>query len=272
MNFTANIDISTFIWSQEDFNTNKPSYYKLIELAPTVYEQIKEKKIPVLLRDELYYLLMAEFPYISINDISRDYGTLTQLFLKDVNWFPYEDEEISNVSTIPNIIKDHFSEEIKKECGNQIVHLFNNNISKDKFVAYHYFFDHKNKLNVNSKTKSVEIDTLSYQSEDEIIQFFENLKIKFRHNPKHNKYKSGGNISPLSCYNERDEDINRAQRLLDTAHPVNNDFYNYDAENGVYVIFVTSNDGTFHGFDLSDEENNVPYEVKKTFNKNGRKF
>ncbi len=270
--FTAALDISTFIWNPQDFERNKHHYYELISLSPTVFSEVKKNKIPILLRGELYELLLTEFPYVSINGINPDYGRTTLSFLVDVNWTIYADGDTSHMLTNPNIIKAYFSEDIKRESGSQIVHLFQNVQPEIKFITYHCFYEGQDDLLIERRDDKVKIETLNYSSEKEITTFFDKHKIKFKHNPKHDKYKAGGKISPLSCYNERTADITYAQKLLDTSCQVGSDFYNYDSTNEVYVVFVDSNDGTFHGFDLSDEGDNVPEDVKKTFNKNGRQF
>ena len=116
MNFTAILDISTFVWSQEDFKDNKHCYYELISLAPIVYEKVKDNEVRILLRNELYNLLMSDFPYFSISEISSDYYTLTVSFFTSIkNWIPYIDVDAPTISTSPNIVKDHFSNDLKKE-------------------------------------------------------------------------------------------------------------------------------------------------------------
>ncbi|MCP1383682.1 hypothetical protein [Runella salmonicolor] len=270
--FAAVLDISTFAWNQEDFNKNKHYYYHLISLAPTVYKQVKDNRVPILLRKQLYYLLMSDFPYCSINEINPDYSTLTLSFLASTDWFPYEDGDASTVSISPNIVKDYFSDDLKHESYSQILHLCVNEATGYKFIAYNYFHNHAENLRITKQTKPVEIDSLWYQSEDDVVQFFEKYQIKFKHNPKHDQYKAGGKVSPLSCYNEREGDTTKAQNLLRTSYLLDNDYYNFDAENRVYVRFVDSNDGTYHGFDVSDEGGNIPNKIKNKFNKNGRKF
>lgn len=271
-NFVAILDISTFVWNQVDFNTNKHCYYQLIDLAPIVYEWMEDNRVSILLRDELYNLLMSDFPYSSINEINPDYCTLTLSFLTTVPWVTYEDGCDSIISTRPNIVKDYFSDDLKRESDSQILHVCGSEAAGYKFIAYNYFHNHTENLFITSETNPIEVDSLFYESEDDIIQFFEDHKIKFKHNPKHDQYKAGGKISPLSCYNDRTGDVTKAQNLLSTSYSLGNDFYNYDAENEVYVRFVDSNDGTYHGFDVSDEGNNIPNEIKNRFNKNGRKF
>lgn len=272
MNFAAILDISTFVWNQEDFKENKHYYYRLIDLAPMVYEQVKDNRVPILLREQLCELLMSDFPYRSIYEINSDYCNLTLSFLTSTEWFPYDDGDASIVSISPNIKKDHFSDGLKKESDSQIIHLCLNEAAGYKFLAYNYFHNHNENLLITTQTSPIEIDSLWYQSEDDVIQFFEKYKIKFEHNPKHDQYKAGGRVSPLSCYNEREGDTTKAQNLLDTSYLISNDYYNFDAENGVYVRFVRTGDGTYHGFDVSDEGSNIPNEIKSKFNKNGRKF
>jgi hypothetical protein len=169
------------------------------------------------------------------------------------------------------LFKSHFSSNTKTEAQSQICHLYNNGRDGEyKFLAYCYFFNSEENLLLKRRQHKREIETLCYQSEEDIKNFIDKYRIKFKHNPKHNKYKTGGKVSPLSCYNERDGDTKRAQELLESAFLYDGDYYNFDKD--VYVVFVTSNDGTYHGFDISDEGSNIPMDVKKIFNKNGRQF
>jgi hypothetical protein len=275
MNFTAAIDISTFIWSNEDFNAHKHNYYHLIEMMPTMFEQIEKCKTPLLFRQDLYQLIMAEFPYIMVNDISRDYGRLTFSFLVNTvnNWRLYSEMGMESATTKPTIIKAYYSQEIQAEAQCQIDHIYYHNELIHKFVTYRYFYNHDNDLTIlDSQEKAIEIATLAYNTEEDIIKFFDDHKIKFEHNPKHNLYKAGGKISPLSCYNERLNDTTKAQQLLGSAVLLDGNYYNYDSDNEVYVVFVGTGETVFHGFDLSDEGENVPHSIKAKFNKNGRRF
>lgn len=279
MNFIAAIDISTFIWCKNDYENNKSQYYTLLDVIPTIYDKIKIYKIPVLFRANLQNLVWDEFPYNMARTVKSDYpdfATLTLSFLVDTfpNWIEYSENNDDTITSVPILSKPYFSDALKTETQSQIVHLFQNGKNPEhKFISYKYFFNHNNNLLVlNQQQNAVEIDTLYYNSENQIIQFFERHKIKFKHNPKHNRYNAGGIVSPLSCYNERTGDVTKAQELLETACSVGKNRYNWDKYNNVYVQFVQSNDGTYHGFDISDEKNNVPYQIKKKFNKNGKVF
>jgi hypothetical protein len=278
MSFTAAIDISTFIWCKDDYDSNKNQYHGLISLVPTVYEQIKSLKIPVLIRKELYELILVEFPYSMAEEISYEFQRLTLSFLTDTvsNWTPYVDDNDKAISSVPGLVKPHFSENAQAETQSQICHLFNNGQNpQHKFLAYNHFFGQKKNLALKKEEqKTVEIETLCYNSEKEIQDFFELYKIKFDHNPKHTekaRNANGERISPFTCFHQKDGQT-KAQKLLDEAFLHEDDYYNFDIENGVYVKFVKTIGLTYHGFDLSDDNNNVPNEIKKKINKDGRVF
>lgn len=272
MNLTVAFDISTFIWDEEDFNNNGADYYQLIRLAPVVFEQISLKKIPVLLRGELYELLTNNFPYTTINSINYNYGWNTLSFLSLAKWSVYQEIEYTNVTTNPDLVKKYFDDGLKNECFFQSSHLLNNYDPENKFITYFHFYNSDNSLKIAQNQNSIEIETFQFRSETDILAFFDSYQIKFEHNPKHDKFSSGGKTSPLSCYNERDNVKLFAQKLLENAFFYEGDYYNFDIENEVYVKFVLTGGLIYHGFDLSDSINNVPNVVKKQFNKDGRIF
>jgi hypothetical protein len=277
MKFTAAIDISTFIWCEQDYNTNRNQYYNLLKMVPTIYEKIKEIKLSILLRGELYNSIMIEFPYNMAKEISYDFERLTLNFLTEtfLNWTHYIDNGDNTIGTIPEIIKHHFSNNIEIETQSQICHMFHDGDNpKHKFITYSYFFNADKNLILTRNELSTEIETLIYDSEDDIIQFFEKYKLKFDHNPKHTdqvRYANGETISPFRCFHQPNGQA-KAQKLLEEAFLCGNNYYNFDIENSVYVKFVLTIGLVYHGFDLSDDDNNVPNEVKRKFNKNGRVF
>lgn len=276
MRYIAAIDISTFIWSKPDFESNKQQYYNLLSVAPFVYKQIKKQKLSILLKRELCELIMSEFPYNMIREISYEFENLTLNFLTNTNWYTYQVNCENTISSIPVLSKDYFSVEALAEIECQKYHLFyNGNNPKHKFIAYNYFFAQKENLKLfRNAQQPLEIDTLSYNSEKEIQDFFDRNRIKFEHNPKHTnqvRYANGEKISPFTCYHQPNGEA-IAQRLLEEAFPFQNEYYHFDVENDVYVKFVLTRDLVYHGFDLSDNNNNVPNEVKKKFYKNGKIF
>lgn len=278
MSFTAAIDISTFIWCEQDFRANKNQYYTLRSIAPNIYTQIKNLKLPVLLRNELYESIINEFPYIMVQEVGYEFQRLTLEFLTDsfLNWTTYADSNDNSITSVPVVVKQHFSNVVKTETQNQIVHLYQNGKNPEhKFIAYNYFLNHNNNILVlNQNQNTVEINALYYNSEQDIQDYFEQFRIKFEHNPKHTnqvRFANGEKISPFTCYHKENGQVN-AQKLLEDAFQHQEDFYNFDIENNVYVKFVLTNGFTYHGYDLSDDNNNVPNVVKNYYNKNGRTF
>ncbi|HET6245374.1 MAG: hypothetical protein H0V01_13955 [Bacteroidetes bacterium] len=268
MSFTAVIDISTFIWSKEDYNSNKNYFFELLIIVPTVFEQIKKLKLPILLRNELFETIATEFPFADIDDMGFSYYSAQTLrFLIDNKWSIYEESKENDLTTIPDIIKNHFNQKIKEESNHLVVHLFNHAL-EHKFIAYKHFYNTQTNLSIENKlNEKSEIDTLYYNSDKEVINFFEKYQIKFQHNPKHDMYKSGGEISFLSCYNEREGNTSKAQELLDKAFFHEGHYYNFDMENNVFVRFIKTSELIYHGHDLSDEGNNIPNSVKKKYSK-----
>ncbi len=118
------------------------------------------------------------------------------------------------------------------------------------------------------KIDSIEIGTLSYKTDSDIINFFYRHKIKFVHHSKHGResyydYQRDEEVSPFSCFHNQGQEA--AQKLLDTAFLFNNHFYNFDIENNVYVRFIKTSDLIYHGHDMIDTGTNIPNEVKKKF-------
>ncbi|GEP52639.1 hypothetical protein FNO01nite_33110 [Flavobacterium noncentrifugens] len=280
MSFIATIDISTFIWCEQDFNANKNKYIILKNLAPNIYTQIRELNLPVLLRNELYTSIMDEFPYKMVKEIGYDFQKLTLEFLTDTfsNWILYTDNSDNSITSNPAIIKPHFSGSIQAETQSQIGHLFHNNQNPEhKFLAYNYFYAQNSNLVVNRQNNDVVIDTLRYNSEEEIIKFFEDYKLRFEHNSKHTRklrYSSDGEkISPFTCFHQPNG-TEKAEKLFKEATLHDGKYFNFDLENNVYVRFLKTyvDRPVYHGHDLSDENQDVPDKVRKKINKNGRVF
>lgn len=270
MSFIAAIDISIFVWCENDFNNNKALYFKLVELSPAIFEQVKLNRIPILFRSELCKKIEANFPYANVNEIDYNYGWATLSFLTSNKWITYSEEDYSKTMSNPEIEKIYFNDMLKNECGLQKVHLLQNKASNQKFITYHHFYQSEADLRINNELVSTEIGTLSYKTEKEILDFFNHHKIKFEHHTKHRKeayydYDRNEEVSPFSCYHNQGE--LEAQKLLDEAFPFNNHLYNFDLENNVFVRFIKTRDSIYHGHDLSDEGANIPNEVKKKFHK-----
>lgn len=269
------IDISTFIWCEQDFKNNTIQYYKLLGSISSVYSKIKELRLSVLFRSDLQDLIWAEFPYNLARNINPDFEISTLKFLTETfsNWIIYHENNDILLTTVPDLRKPHLNCIAKIEFNSQMSYILNNEANY-KFISFSYFYTHDKNLLITREDKQKEIETLIYTTDIEVIKFFDNYKIKFEHNPKHTnrvRFVEGEKVSPFTCFHQKDG-LNKAQKLLEEALMFQDDYYNFDVDNGVFVKFVLTIDLTYHGFDLSDENNIVPNEVKKKFNKNGRTF
>lgn len=86
---------------------------------------------------------------------------------------------------------------------------------------------------------------------------------KFVHNPKHDRVRpianKGEEVSILDCSEER------ASKLLINAigkeSANDKQLFNFDNENGKYIVFYKHIDSEYHGYHINDE-NEIPHQVK----------
>lgn len=265
----AVIDVSSFIWSQNDFDENKNKYYELMQSLPNLYSKITENKTSVLLRGELYEQILANFPYTKTNE-NYDFQHSTLDFLTNLGsrMVVYPVSEVTTMTSIPDISKNYFNWITKQEIINLLTRIHTIRIPLSKFFTFQYLWNHDGNLITLNNTGNVkyEVETICYDNVEELDGFFSRYRRMFDHNPKHNQFNTGENISPLSCYNERIENKLNAQLLLDEAEQFNDLFYNFDTVNNVYVIFRNTNTNIYHGYDEGNL-NNIPSEIRRKFNK-----
>lgn len=270
MSLMAAIDLSTFIWDQAEYDdfSRRKDYYRLISIAQAIYRRVEAQKISILFRSQLLGLINGHFPYNMTGNIAKDIGIdfqeLTFSFLTKVTWIPYDDN-VNLISSNPVLHRTFFNTDINSEVQNKICYLYNNISSEHKYIVFCLFYDYQGNLELTNGKGTIEVDTLCYNSEEDVNHFFDRYRIKFVHNPKHDEYNSGGAVSPLSCYNERSGDTSKAQALLDSAFHFQGNYYNFDNEHRVYVKFAKTKGFEYHGYDITTS--GIPHEVKKRFNK-----
>jgi hypothetical protein len=269
MEYIAVIDISSFIWSQNDFDENKNKYYELMQSLPNLYSKIIENKTSVLLREELYEQILANFPY-NITNENYDFQLSTLDFLTNLGsrMVVYSATKITTIKSIPDINKNYYNKATEQEIVHLLTRIHTIRIPASKFFTFQYLWDYDGNLNTVNKTGNVkyEVETICYDNEEELDHFFSRYRRIFDHNPKHNQFNTGESISPLSCYNERRGNKVNAQLFLDEAEQFNNLFYNFDTVNSVYVVFRNTNNNIYHGYDEGNL-NNIPSEIRRKFNK-----
>jgi hypothetical protein len=270
MEFIAVIDISSFIWCQNHFDANTSKYYELMQSLPNLFTKITDNKTNVLLRKELYEQILSNFPYRIIPNENFDFQVTTLGFLTTLGsrMIEYPSTDITSISSIPDISKQHFNGNTKVEVRYLLNRMHTQRTPPSKFFTFGYLWNYEGNLNTIDDNDKVnhEIETICYDNELSLNNFFSNHRRMFDHNPKHNLFNAGEIISPLSCYNERIGNKDKAQLLLDESEQYNDLFYNFDTSNNVYVIFRNTNSNIYHGYDERNL-NNVPSEIRRKFNK-----
>jgi hypothetical protein len=268
MEYFAVIDISSFIWCKSDFDSNTTKYYELMLNMPNLFEYLKKNNSPVLLKEGLYYQIVENFPYHIAEKGFYDFQKMTFSFLSNLgsNMIIYSENDDVTIVSVPNLVKKHFNKDTHQEVRYLITRIHSKREPENKLFSFEYIWNYKGNLSTTKGGDTFEHETILSDEEHALENFFAKYKRRFVHNPKHDKYKSGGKISPLSCYNEREMDTTKAQSLLDGGVLVDGSYYNFDTENNVWVVFYLTEKREYHGFDENDRSS-IPEEVKRKINK-----
>ncbi len=286
MQFNAVIDVSSIIWDEADFDSNKHHYYNLLKSISHFLEKLVQEKPIILMRDELLIEMSQSFPS---NQIPNDFWYIVEqvysfLANSESNFISHPSDKTPELYSIPNLIKSYYNEAVKDEIDYLLSHL---HIGEDEniYFTFEYLWNsHKNlktQLGEIAKTyETIIVDKqLQYNNNlTELDEFFSKLKPIFEHYEKHDKsenktreaWEKSDNkkqfISQLTCYNGVDNV--RPQEILDLRYPerFGNHYYGYDSDNEVYITFMLTRLNIFHAFDEYDE-NRIPDKVRKHFNK-----
>lgn len=270
MNNIAFLDISAFLWDETHFNAHGEQYYPFVENFQKLLEEILHYRIPVWIRPQLVLEIMNNFPYQITDQNFYDFQLNTLDFLSKVKIHEYTPQVLGVPSSIPEQVKNHYTNNTKQELRYLLRELFILNDTAQKFVTFEVCYQGHDDLLLQD---GHDLSLLTYFYDDKarqdwIISRFRRL---FEHNKKHNKYNSskykyhGEVISGLSCYNDRLKDSTKAQQLLESAVLLRDHYYAHDG-NKTYVKFVPTGDNVYHGFDVILNEHDERT-LKKIFNK-----
>ena len=263
MEYAIVLDTSFFIWDEEDFNKSQQHYYKLVSKLSYLYKVLNFDKSKVLMREELFFEIMAKFPYNKIPKEFSDFELSTIQFLSSVgDRMIVYDAKNQNITTRPNLIKPHFENSTIEEVKYLSTRLHSIRNPESLYFTCLYLWGENGDLVTTDEKNQFEYCTICIDSEEDINTCLQSFKKKFEHNPKHDKYKSGEHESPLSCYNDRTKDSKLAQKLLDDSIENGKSFYNFDSNNDTWIVFRCHEDNKYHGFDLSNREL-VPNHIRK---------
>ena len=284
MNFFVVLDVSSIIWSRDDYEANAHHYYDLANHIVKFLEMLEAEKPKILLRNQLLSEMIDGFPFDQLPNDFHSFGTLVYSFFGKAapNLSTYPPPENHNITSIPSLIKTHYNENTKTEI-NYLISKIHVDFEEEKvvFFTFSYLYRENTNLKTFEEDTSKEYHTVIADIGNDLEEFFAKLRPKFEHNPKHDKspYKTrraweetehkSDFISQLSCYNGTDNE--RPQYLLNIAIKVGNKFISYDESNRVWVIFRAHEKDIhkYHGFDEYDEDNpsKIPIAVKAHFNK-----
>jgi len=295
MDFHTVLDISAIIWNEDDYQTNNHQYSLLVKSISKFIYQLETFKPKILMNDELFEQIMGNFPYGKAYELGLyDFEHQAINFLKNirVNVITYSEIITSDLISIPNLIKPHYSDATKKEVNYLISKIHADTETDNIYFTFQYLWDeNEDKLktqlgNVLPKEYETIICDKKIKPDEELTEldnFFTKFKRIFKHHKKHDKaphktreawenWDPPGRsdedfISQLSCYDGDNDPI--PQKLLDSAFKSGDKYYNYD-EDDICVTFQPENKkivgGLYHGYDEYDE-NKIPNKVKKHFNK-----
>ncbi len=280
-NLNVVLDVSSVIWDEADYNTNTHEYIELVDGITAFFEKLENEKPRVLLSGNLRDELMSNFPYGKPPHYGGDFEGQTLRFLSKVETCEYPSVPIQDITSIPNLIKGYFKDEVKHEIGLLISRIHADNTEYENvYFTFDYLWENE-KLKTRVNTEIKDYQTIVADRGTELDDFFASLKPVFEHNPKHTKASHRnkqawedsdnklGFESQLSCYNGVDNKI--PQEILDKCYPekIDSRYIGYDEENSVFVVFRCHIDNKYHGYDEYNENNleRIPLRVRKFLNK-----
>lgn len=279
MNFHTVLDISAVIWDEIDYDDNKYHYFQLANSLLTLIDKLETFKPKILMRKELLDEIIINFPYGRAYDLEIDlFEYQTIQFLNNIsNVILYPDTAITDLISIPDLVKPHYNGTTINEINYLISKIHTDNETDNVYFTFQYLWnDNEDKLKTRLDENLKEYETIICDDKTQLNDFFDKSRPIFEHNPKHDKTpyndkeaweksdNKGDFISRLSCYNGVDND--KPQELLDSAVKYEGIYINYDGEHETWVIFRCHLDNKYHGYDEYDS-NQIPEEIKKCFNK-----
>lgn len=263
MSFSAVIDTSAIIWDQDKFQTNQAPYYQLAEDLLHLIETIGSEDPNIILRGELLEEMINGFPAQKLDGIPyfRELVNNVYTYLANLPNFAnreqFEAVITPDLSSAPDLVETHYNPATTQEMQYLITHLhFHPREPK-------YFTFEATWTNPQAQLSTTEQDNRVHETiicnEKSLKNFYQRFQRTFEHNPKHAKTKylrfwKGRKISPLSCFDGRNQAI--PQNLLSLAVNEENtdDYFYYDAVNDTYVCFYNHLANKYHGFDVEPHE------------------
>lgn len=275
MDFTVILDISSVIWSEEDFQNNTDKYYELIYNLSDLLERIEKEKSQLLLRNELLDEIIDGFPFdkFEINKQFSDFGrnVFASLIKFGERMVIYPEQTMPNIESVPNLIKPHYNKNTQNELKILISRIHEKIDINNVYFTFAHLWEGEDKwlATTNEETELFEHETIITDKDSDLETFLKKFTKVFDHNKKHDRVTGhsshgGDPVFLLSCYDGKNKEV--PQALLDAAFIYEEGIYGFDEANDVYVIFRAHRPTLYHAYDEPDR-NQIPDKVKKHFNK-----
>lgn len=273
MNFYCVIDTSAFIWDRQRFQENAAPYYQLATELMTFFDCLDSEKPKILMRSTLQEEMVNGFPCELIEGIP-DFHELSTAIYSFLGCYAhgvldFDGIELEGVKSDPDIVYNFYNPTVKKETIYLISYIHQERTDSIYFT-FQPIWTKQEKLKTKHGNEPKEHSTI-ISTEAELKKFFDQFKLVFQHNPKHNKLLGwrtydGVDIAPLSCDNG--QAVNEyAQTLLSTAirSATKSGLFNYDDVNETFVHFREHEPNRFHAYD--ERVNDIPKDVRNHFHK-----
>jgi len=253
------IDISAFIWHEEEFNINPYPFWSFIKQKIQLLDLFKKfsHRISIYLRDELLSQIWTSFPYKKSPNSTKDINLRISLFLMNTNFQDYE-VNAKQITSEPIQDKEYFSKELKVELKN-LLNIMHNSESVTYF-SFQAIYEGSKDLQTISTNERIH-KTYIIGDVYSVIDIQDSFFPKFEHYPeKHDPSNPKAFGSPLRCVKGNDLEI--PQSLLNSAIYHNDIYFEYDKTNSSWIIFRNHADNLYHGYEESDL-NKIPNSVQR---------
>jgi hypothetical protein len=266
MDCIAILDTSCIIWDENDYDSNTYQYIDLKDKLVNLFDVFARENPHILLRDELVTEMILSFPYDRLHRHLHDYNHRVFEFIINIpanrrlSCLPQDD----GITSTPIIIKNHFNVNTKTEVAYTLTYIHSESNDTNCYFAYRYLFGQPNQLTTVNGDANVICNTIFFDDENVLNNYFLQFKKIFEHNPvHHHQNRPRSKKSRLRCYNGVDTIV--PQDYLDRSIYETNRYYFFDPVNQVYVVFFCHEQNRYHGHEENDL-NQIPVRVRDHFN------
>lgn len=250
------IEPSCILWDKSDFKVEPTRYYNVAQELIGLIELIENEQMPILIRQQLLDEFIDGFPFCEVCDTLPQFQYILSVFYKfiaDLNYriIPYCEDTTKYLST-PSLNRSYYSLSMQNEVDYLCAAMFSNNDLKGIF-ALKSNWDNSEEVALENSGVVKGVSVLINEEVYNRVKLM-NTRI-FEPSPKHDPIRGWGSPFPWGC--------EFGQELLDGAVKAQGNseaVYNYDKQNGIFVIFRITSNNVYHGYAVDEDE--VPSVIK----------